>query len=206
MRNWKRYCDNLAKLHSEPMKQNTEQLKKEFEELIDTLFDKYGEDYEVYNPKALIAEVWNFFAPHLINSDEIKREAVEDFARWLLPEGQGSLHISSPRGVKALLSKYRYEKGQISSEENNMEVVLGVFLDAYHNAYDYCYIGYRSFEDTGLTKKQIKPIIKKLLDDGIVDFQKGLFNEDGEVAGSGWGITDIKKAETYLTQSKEGGE
>jgi len=61
------------------MKQNTEQLKKELNKLIwEKSYAEFkkgniGEDYEEY-PDYITDVLMDFFLPHLISSDEIKRE------------------------------------------------------------------------------------------------------------------------------------
>jgi len=62
-------------------KQNTEQLKKEFRKryVSDFMVDD-GNNKLLWRDKAPTPnEVWDFFLPHLISSDEIKREALNDF-------------------------------------------------------------------------------------------------------------------------------
>jgi len=55
-------------------KQNTEQLKKEFEEKeILVNFSEDGE-YNNYMDEITKEEIWNFFLPHLISSDEIEHK------------------------------------------------------------------------------------------------------------------------------------
>ena len=62
------------------MKQNIEQLKKDFDKTFPYLFSscdgREGYDAEVTQ------DVWDFFLSHLISSDEIKREAVKDGIRY----------------------------------------------------------------------------------------------------------------------------
>lgn len=64
--------------------------------------------------------------------------------------------------------------------------ILGAFAEV---GEDYC-IGYRTLEPrTGMTREQLKPLVAELRKLGYAYYAKGLMNEDGEVAGSGFGIT-----------------
>jgi len=57
-------------------KQNTEQLKK-IEEIKEHMEELWADgDLSTDN------EIWDFFLPHLISSDEIKREAVKKYIKW----------------------------------------------------------------------------------------------------------------------------
>lgn len=71
-------------------KQNIEQLKKEFKMVLDDAFEdkSYLSDKPQMNEEDALFEqvldvVWNFFLPHLISSDEIKREVKEEIKRQL---------------------------------------------------------------------------------------------------------------------------
>ena len=43
---------------------------------------------------------------------------------------------------------------------------------------------------TGLEVKVVRRVCRSLKRKGLAEFMRGLFNEDGEVAGSGYGATD----------------
>ena len=49
---------------------------------------------------------------------------------------------------------------------------------------EFCY-SYRHFEGK-YTRDELKVAMKELRDRGLVEFHRGLMNEDGEVAGSGF--------------------
>ena len=46
-------------------------------------------------------------------------------------------------------------------------------------------------EDTGLPKDVTAAILRDMRDNGLVVYRRGLFTEDGEVAGSGYAITHV---------------
>lgn len=50
-------------------------------------------------------------------------------------------------------------------------------------------------EFTGMKREQLKPIMTKLRHDGWIEHMKGLMNDDGEVAGSGFNIVYGKRRE-----------
>lgn len=51
---------------------------------------------------------------------------------------------------------------------------------------------FRSFD--GLDIKQARRACRSLARKGLAEFHRGLFNDDGQVAGSGYGITEKGKA------------
>jgi len=51
-----------------------------------------------------------------------------------------------------------------------------------------CCYPFSHFEELGLTKKQLSTEFKILREIDLVYFERGLINEDGEVAGSGYGL------------------
>jgi hypothetical protein len=44
---------------------------------------------------------------------------------------------------------------------------------------------------TGLARRTVKLIVRRLSRKGVTRFGKGLFDDDGCVAGSGYGLTDL---------------
>lgn len=46
-------------------------------------------------------------------------------------------------------------------------------------------------QKTGFSRRTVKLIVRRLSKKGVTQFGKGLFNDDGEVAGSGYGLTDF---------------
>ena len=53
-----------------------------------------------------------------------------------------------------------------------------------------CSFGYGYLEQaTGATRAELKPIIERLKKLDMIKPEKGLMDEDGEVIGSGWGLT-----------------
>ncbi len=53
--------------------------------------------------------------------------------------------------------------------------------------------GFAMFNDLGLTKKELSKEFKILKEAGLVFYARGLMTEEGEVAGSGYGIDDEDK-------------
>ena len=60
--------------------------------------------------------------------------------------------------------------------------------------------------ETGLTRDQAKAAIDRLREFGAVEFWRGLMNDDGEVAGSGFCWGDPHKAEALLYRHYGGGK
>lgn len=58
------------------------------------------------------------------------------------------------------------------------------------------YYGYQMLETPEFPRKELEKAIKVLKEIGIVDYRRGLMNDDGEVAGSGFGI---RWGEPYTT-------
>lgn len=52
---------------------------------------------------------------------------------------------------------------------------------------EYCY-SFSFFEELELTKEQLRVEFKTLREMGIVEYTRGLMNDDGMVAGSGYGL------------------
>ena len=116
------------------------------------------------------------------------------------------------KGVENAGAEDMYQAGREDAVREYLEnrktyLVLSEFIKSYNRSPEYCYINYKWLEPTTkLTRKQIEPIINKLKEMKIIDYQKGMFTDDGEMFGSGWGIIDIEQAETYLSQTKGGKE
>lgn len=62
---------------------------------------------------------------------------------------------------------------------------------------EYSY-GFSWFDDLGLTRKELSAEFKVLRKIGLVEYQRGLLNDDGEVAGSGYGLPYGRKADERL--------
>lgn len=64
--------------------------------------------------------------------------------------------------------------------------IIEIFLEAER---EYAY-PYRYFEEeTGEPREKIKKVMDELRKSEMVEHQKGLINDDGEVCGSGFGLT-----------------
>ena len=75
--------------------------------------------------------------------------------------------------------------------ENEVKIIRAL-SDEYY--YPYSYIE----DETGLSRSEAKESIDKLRIVGVVRFARGLMTEDGEVAGSGFGIRDHTRADALL--------
>ena len=60
----------------------------------------------------------------------------------------------------------------------------------------------RAFVTEDLPREAVRGFLRDLTDKGLCHFRAGLFTEDGEVAGAGYGITN-KGIEYYLQLSGE---
>ncbi len=60
------------------MTDTTQKISEEFNKLMDKLWDKYGESYEVYNPKEFTREIESFLAT------SIKEAVAEERSKLLL--------------------------------------------------------------------------------------------------------------------------
>lgn len=56
----------------------------------------------------------------------------------------------------------------------------------------------RHFVNDWITKDMARAICRSLTDRGFATYRRGLFNDDGEVGGAGYGITD--KGVAYLAE------
>lgn len=75
--------------------------------------------------------------------------------------------------------------------ENEVKIIRAL-SDEYY--YPYSYIE----DETGLSRSEAKESIDKLRMVGVVRFARGLMTEEGEVAGSGFGIRDHTRADALL--------
>ena len=66
--------------------------------------------------------------------------------------------------------------------------------------------GFRSFTNDWVTTDMVRAICRSLTDRGFCVYRRGLFTEDGEVAGSGYGITEkgLKYLETLYSERHDG--
>ena len=82
------------------------------------------------------------------------------------------------------------------------EHVLGVMFRGYIPDFGVCetFFSFRAFEAPGLTREIVRGVLRDLTDKGLCRYRAGLWTEDGEVAGAGYGITS-KGIEAYLSLS-----
>lgn len=65
---------------------------------------------------------------------------------------------------------------------------LANYYDSYGDGF--CYVGFGPLaRKTRLPRNQVRRAARALARKGLAHFSRGLFNEDGEVAGSGYGCT-----------------
>ena len=67
--------------------------------------------------------------------------------------------------------------------------VLEVLFGSTRTHGEYC-IGFDYIEgDTNLSRKEVKKVVHSLRDKGFAEFYRGLLDDDGQVAGSGYCIS-----------------
>ena len=67
---------------------------------------------------------------------------------------------------------------------------------------DYCF-WFKHFDDLGLTRKELSKEFKILREAGLVYYSKGLMTDEGEVAGSGYGINNEDEVWELLEKWEE---
>ena len=79
------------------------------------------------------------------------------------------------------------------------------FLDLHILAYmgDWYAYGLSCFTNEWINKDMAGAICRDLRNRGYVTFERGLFNEDGEVAGSGYAITKAGKKYLDVLRDKQ---
>ena len=82
------------------------------------------------------------------------------------------------------------------------EHVLGVMFAGYIPDFGVCetFFGLSAFATPGITREIARGVLRDLTDKGLCHYRSGLFTEDGEVAGAGYGLTSEGIA-TYLSMS-----
>ena len=67
---------------------------------------------------------------------------------------------------------------------------------------DWCY-PFSHFDELNLTRKELSKEFKILRESGLVEFCRGLMTEDGEVAGSGYGMDSVEEIDRLLEKYEE---
>ena len=68
--------------------------------------------------------------------------------------------------------------------------VLAELAEARRCNGEFCFVRIAKIEEaTGLGPELIRAILRQLVDQGLAEYRRGLFTEDGEVAGSGYAAT-----------------
>ncbi len=76
--------------------------------------------------------------------------------------------------------------------------VLGVLAEARADYEDFCYKSFAGIAVCGLDRKRIRRAARSLSRKGLAEYGRGLWNDDGEVAGSGYCCT--KEGAEYLNR------
>ena len=71
-----------------------------------------------------------------------------------------------------------------------------------HSDYGQAWYTWKIAEDTGLTKEYARCALISLRNRGLVIWQRGLFSEDGQTAGSGYAISN--QGQEYLADGAAG--
>jgi hypothetical protein len=82
------------------------------------------------------------------------------------------------------------------------EHILGVMFSGYIPEYGVCetFHNFSAFETPGLTRDIVRGALRDLTDKGLCRYRSGLWSEDGEVAGAGYGLTG-NGVDAYLALS-----
>lgn len=67
--------------------------------------------------------------------------------------------------------------------------VLRLLADAYETNQDFCYCTLKALVAPEINREIIRAILIDLRKDGLATYAKGLWTDDGELAGSGYAIT-----------------
>ena len=97
--------------------------------------------------------------------------------------------------------------GRMTDIENSIATIeMSVLktLNEYSEDSDYgqAWYTWKIAEDTGLTKEYARVALLSLRNRGLVIWQRGLFNDDGMTAGSGYAITN--QGQKYLADEAAG--
>ena len=84
---------------------------------------------------------------------------------------------------------YKTKNGKSLSERGAVMLVLRCLWDCYEAEPDFCFLHFKSIQRrTNLEIKDIRKICRDLRDAGCIVFMKALWNDNGEMYGSGYGI------------------
>ena len=75
--------------------------------------------------------------------------------------------------------------------EGALHLLRGAVMDALDCVPEPCwYLSFKNLEPmTGIQRETLRGIVADLREDGLVEYQRGLMTEDGELAGSGYRLT-----------------
>ncbi len=78
----------------------------------------------------------------------------------------------------------------MASINDNERKVLAALVDAYSTYEDFCFKGFAGIMSfTGLDRKTVRRAARSLARKGLAQYGRGLWTEDGEMAGSGYACT-----------------
>lgn len=83
--------------------------------------------------------------------------------------------------------------------------VLRAMADSYGECEDFCFRGFAGLTtETGLDRKVVRRAARSLARKGLAEYGRGLWNEDGEPAGSGYACTRAGRALISSTDHDRG--
>lgn len=100
--------------------------------------------------------------------------------------------ILSSRDFKAKYEQTFYMSSTYTPTENEVKILNALSSDELYYGYDYI------CARAEISQPEAKEAIDKLRFMGVVDFARGLMNDDGEVCGSGFGIKSDTRREALL--------
>jgi hypothetical protein len=89
----------------------------------------------------------------------------------------------------------------------NEQKALGALAEAYSDYEDFCFLSFKGVaERSGLDPKLVRRTVRSLARKGFARYGKGLWTDDGELAGAGYCCTKEGVAALALTSNKLGAE
>lgn len=75
---------------------------------------------------------------------------------------------------------------------NDQQVVLKALAESYSTYEGFNYTGFKSLSaHTMMRKARVRVVTRQLARKGLAEYAKGLFTEDGAVAGAGYSVTTL---------------
>lgn len=80
----------------------------------------------------------------------------------------------------------------VRSLSSEQKVVLKALAEVFSPYEGFTYRGFKSLsERTMIRKARVRVVTRQLARKGLAEYAKGLFNEDGQVAGAGYSVTAL---------------